>query len=123
MIETVAVETFGSTTEMTDFREYRAEAPTQWTRAAMDAMIEVADGQPVVIVLDQQTGFTVLGSLRGTRKTPGYGTFQVCVESLGQRTWYPLWNVRNVTTFGVGGGKFAALKRWQEIVSEKGQWY
>lgn len=58
---------------------------THFHPAAMASTVNTLAGAPVMVVID---GLAYVGKLSGTRQTPGYGTFQVLVETEHSKTWF-----------------------------------
>lgn len=104
-----------------DFGDRVTEANRdEWRAGAMHHLIKALNDAPVTIVLDTHTGFTQANvTLGGVRQTPGYGTFQVLVESVHSggtkgRCWHPLHKVGAVIIMGDSAPRWEALRTFRE---------
>jgi hypothetical protein len=87
----------GSTITPRDFSHRTTDKDRdEWTAGKMRHVIAALEGRRCVVTVEARTGFTLIGArLKGIRRTPGYGTYQVLVfweYAPGEfnRTWYPL---------------------------------
>jgi len=105
----------GSTITPQDFSQRTTDKDrNEWTPGKLRLVIAAAAGRRVVITTDKQTGHTLIGArLRGMRRTPGYGTYQVLVEweyapGKTQGTWTSTFSIGPAITVMDGPLRFAA---------------
>lgn len=91
----------------------------EWQAGPMIHLVEALQGRPVTIVLDKRTGYTQVNViLGGVRQTPGYGTFQVLVQSVHEdgttgRCWHRLPDVGTVIEMGFHRGRWDAMDSYR----------
>lgn len=132
--------TTGSSIDARDFNQNTADPNRNlWTAGQMRHLVAALGDTPVVVVAEKRTGHTMVGvRLTGVRQTPGYGTFQVCVErddadGVTRRCWHPLFNIGTVVILGDSQARWTALrshsteytnakcKLYAELVAEHGK--